>query len=111
MRARGSWQRMSNHVLSYYLRKIRGKCLWCCCGSRKEVDLCCVEACSLYSYRRSSVDGYGTCDLLEVIGAARDKCIECGADVFAPCPIEDCPLIVVLKELLVQENKQNKRCV
>jgi hypothetical protein len=33
------------------LKSIRRKCLGCCFGSPKEVDLCPVETCSLYPYR------------------------------------------------------------
>jgi hypothetical protein len=33
------------------LKSIRRKCLDCCCGSSKEVDLCPVATCSLYPYR------------------------------------------------------------
>jgi hypothetical protein len=33
------------------LKAIRRKCLDCCCGSSKEVKLCCMETCSLYPYR------------------------------------------------------------
>ncbi len=93
----------SSHVLSYYLRKIREKCLWCCCGSRKEVDLCPVGSCALYSYRRSCLDDKDSHNLLSVIEAIRAKCIECSAGSLGPCPIEDCPLIDVLNELVSQE--------
>ncbi len=33
------------------LKAIRRKCLDCCCGSSKEVEMCPVETCSLYPYR------------------------------------------------------------
>jgi hypothetical protein len=33
------------------LKAMRHKCLDCCCGSSKEVELCTVETCSLYPYR------------------------------------------------------------
>ena len=33
------------------LRAIREKCIDCCCGDEKEVELCPCEKCSLYTYR------------------------------------------------------------
>lgn len=99
---------MSRHVLGYYLRRIREKCLWCCCGSRKKVDLCPVGNCSLHSYRRSSLDGGDGLNLLTIIGSVKSKCIECSAGSLGPCPIEDCPLIDVLNELVSQECNLNK---
>lgn len=33
------------------MKAIRRKCLDCCCGSPKEVELCPVTACTLYPYR------------------------------------------------------------
>jgi len=34
------------------LKAMRRKCLDCCCGSSKEVELCPVESCALFPYRR-----------------------------------------------------------
>lgn len=33
------------------IKAIRAKCLDCCCGSAKEVELCPIPDCSLYPYR------------------------------------------------------------
>jgi hypothetical protein len=33
------------------MKAMRKKCLDCCCGSPKEVELCPVTACPLYTYR------------------------------------------------------------
>ena len=33
------------------IKAIRVKCLDCCCGSAKEVELCPIPNCSLYPYR------------------------------------------------------------
>jgi hypothetical protein len=33
------------------IKSIRLKCLDCCCGSHKEVELCHIEDCSLHPYR------------------------------------------------------------
>jgi hypothetical protein len=33
------------------IKAIRKKCLDCCCGSAKEVDLCSDTECPLYPYR------------------------------------------------------------
>jgi hypothetical protein len=33
------------------LKAMRRKCLDCCCGPPKEVELCPVEGCSLFPYR------------------------------------------------------------
>lgn len=33
------------------IKAIRTKCLDCCCGSAKEVELCPIPDCSLYPYR------------------------------------------------------------
>lgn len=33
------------------LKAIREKCLDCCCGQEKEVELCTCENCSLHIYR------------------------------------------------------------
>ena len=33
------------------VKAIREKCLDCCCGSKKEVELCPSEACALYPFR------------------------------------------------------------
>lgn len=33
------------------IKSIRLKCLDCCCGSPKEVELCPVVGCTLYPYR------------------------------------------------------------
>ena len=33
------------------LKAIRAKCLECCCGQIKEVELCAVKDCALYSFR------------------------------------------------------------
>lgn len=33
------------------MKAMRRKCLDCCCGSPKEVELCPVTACPLYAYR------------------------------------------------------------
>lgn len=33
------------------IKAIRAKCLDCCCGSSKEVELCPIPDCSLYPYR------------------------------------------------------------
>lgn len=33
------------------IKSIRLKCLDCCCGSPKEVELCPIMDCPLYSYR------------------------------------------------------------
>jgi hypothetical protein len=33
------------------IKAIRRKCLDCCCGSTKEVELCPVTDCTLYAYR------------------------------------------------------------
>ena len=33
------------------VKAIRAKCLDCCCGSSKEVSLCPVGTCALYSFR------------------------------------------------------------
>lgn len=33
------------------LKAIRQQCLWCVCGSKKEVRLCENEECSLYPFR------------------------------------------------------------
>lgn len=33
------------------IKAIRAKCLDCCCGSAREVELCPIPDCSLYPYR------------------------------------------------------------
>lgn len=33
------------------IKAIRAKCMDCCCGSAKEVELCPIHDCSLYPYR------------------------------------------------------------
>ena len=33
------------------LKAIRAKCLECCCGQRKQVELCTVDKCPLWPYR------------------------------------------------------------
>lgn len=33
------------------IKAIRARCLDCCCGSAKEVELCPIPDCSLYPYR------------------------------------------------------------
>lgn len=33
------------------MKAIRAKCLDCCCGNAKEVELCPCEDCSLYPFR------------------------------------------------------------
>lgn len=33
------------------MKAIRAKCLDCCCGNQKEVELCPCEDCSLHDYR------------------------------------------------------------
>ena len=33
------------------IKAIRARCLDCCCGSAKEVELCHIPDCSLYPYR------------------------------------------------------------
>lgn len=33
------------------MKAIRAKCIDCCCGDTKEVDLCTAEDCPLYHYR------------------------------------------------------------
>ncbi len=33
------------------IKAIRAKCLDCCCGSAKEVELCPIPDCTLYPYR------------------------------------------------------------
>jgi hypothetical protein len=40
-----------DHKKKPILQVIRGKCLDCCCGSKKEVRLCPVTLCPLYPYR------------------------------------------------------------
>ena len=38
------------------LKTIHKHCLRCCCGSSKEVRLCCDYDCVLYSYRLGTVE-------------------------------------------------------
>ena len=33
------------------LKAIKEKCLDCCCGDKKEVELCTIERCPLYKFR------------------------------------------------------------
>lgn len=46
-------QRASNKpkIIRTQMKAIRAKCIECCCGDTKEVDLCTAEDCPLYHYR------------------------------------------------------------
>lgn len=46
-------QRASNEpkIIRTQMKAIRAKCIDCCCGDTKEVDLCTTEDCPLYHYR------------------------------------------------------------
>ena len=76
-------------------RAIRLKCLDCCMGSSKEVELCPAGIyCGLHPYRKGHrPEGMAAMSPLRII---RDYCLACGeensySDVEA-CPIHDCPL-------------------
>jgi len=47
------------HHLHPPMKAIRRKCLDCCCGSTKEVQLCQVHDCSLFPYRLGTRPGTG----------------------------------------------------
>ncbi len=58
------------HEKVSYSKAIREKCLDCCCGQVKEVALCEVKECPLFSYRfgcgpKTAVKKYG--DKIKVI--------------------------------------------
>lgn len=38
-------------IIRTQMKAIRAKCLDCCCGDTKEVDLCTAEDCPLWDYR------------------------------------------------------------
>ena len=75
-------------------RAIRLKCLDCCIGSSKEVELCPAGIyCSLHQYRKGHrPEGATSPSPIRII---RRYCLQCGeensySDVEA-CPIHDCP--------------------
>lgn len=42
---------MDEKVVTNPVKAIRKKCLECCCGQVKEVELCTVKDCALYPFR------------------------------------------------------------
>lgn len=57
------------------IKAIRAKCLECCCGQAKEVQLCPVSACSLWQYRlghNPARKGIGNKDARIKTNSARD---------------------------------------
>lgn len=76
-------------------RAIRLKCLDCCMGSSREVELCPAGIyCSLHQYRKGHrPEGAASPSPIRII---RQYCLQCGeensySDVQS-CPIHDCPL-------------------
>lgn len=63
------------------LKSIRRKCLDCCLGSAREVNLCVIPDCSLYPHRFGK-NGAGN------LKAIRRKCLDCSA--FSEKEVREC---------------------
>ena len=72
------------------LKAIRHYCLWCCCGSSREVELCTANDCILFKFRHGHGKGQGS-----RLKAIHKKCLDCSGDnrlEVRDCKQKDCQL-------------------
>lgn len=72
------------------LQVIRKYCLWCCCGSSHDVELCPADDCVLFKFRHGHGKGQGS--RLKII---HKKCLDCSGDnrlEVRDCRHKDCQL-------------------
>ena len=75
------------------LKAIRLKCLRCCLGSFREVELCPATDCPLHPYRKGhATAGKSQRDTKAAIIARCRDCAGDGQDAIEHCSIEQCPL-------------------